>query len=75
MLHIDDLKVIHESKKIVTRMENWPNKTYGRLFENQLGKIKNYGGNIHEFLGTNLDFVAPGDVNIPMIPYIEETMK
>ena len=56
-------------------MENWPNKTYGRLFENQLGKMKNYGGNIHEYLGTNLDFVAPGDVNIPMIPYIEETMK
>ena len=31
--------------------------------------------NIHEYLGITLDFPVPGEINITMIPYIEEMVK
>ena len=34
--HVDDIKFIHESKNIVTRISKWLNKTYGRIFDNYI---------------------------------------
>ena len=38
--HADDLKISHVSEKVVTRMINWLNKTYVRLFEDGSGAMK-----------------------------------
>ena len=57
--HVGDIKVIQYSKNIVTRMSNWINKTYERLFEDESGKMTIYRGNIHEYLGMTLDFSSP----------------
>ena len=75
MRHVDDLKVSHGSKKIFTRMLKGPKKTYKGFFEDLSGNMKISVGNIHEYLGTTLDYSETGDVMINMIPYIEEMMK
>ena len=54
--YVDDLKVIHESNNIFTKMEKWLNKTYETLFEDGSGNMNISRGNIHEYLGMNLDF-------------------
>ena len=58
--HADDIKVIHKSKKIFTRMSKWRKKTYDRIFEDGSGKMKVSRVNIHEYLGMILDFSEPG---------------
>ena len=73
--HIEDLKLIHESKKIFTRMDKWLKTKYWTLFEDTSGKKNIYIRNIYEYLGMNLDFLEPGVANINMIPYIEEILK
>lgn len=38
--HVDDVKVSHESKHVVTRLARWLRKTYERLFKDGSGKMK-----------------------------------
>ena len=73
--HVDYLKVSQKSKNIFNRMEKWPKKNYERLFEYGSENMKISRGNIHEYLGTILNFSEPGEVNITMIPYIEDMAK
>ena len=54
--HVDDLKGIHKSNNIFTKVETWLNKTYKRLFEDGSGNTNISRGNIHEYLGMKLDF-------------------
>ena len=70
-----DIKVIHNSKKIVTIIVKWPKKTYEQLFGDGSGKINIFKDNIHEYLGMNLYYSEPEEVNINIIPYIEEVLK
>ena len=69
MWHINDLKVIHKSKNIVSIMVKCLNKTYRVLFEYESVKMKISRGKIHEYLCVTLDFSEPVEVNISMIPY------
>ena len=48
---------------------------YERMFEYGSGKMKIFRGKIHENLVMTLDLSEPGEVNITMMPYIEETVK
>ena len=65
--NVNDLNVIHERNKIVSRMSKWLKKTYERLFEYISGSIEISIVNTHNYLGTTLDFLAQGKVKITMI--------
>ena len=68
--HVDYLKVVHESNKIFASMAKWLKKTYERVFEDGLFKMKIHIDKIRSSIGMNLDFSSPGEVKVTMIPYI-----
>ena len=69
--NVNDLNVIHERNKIVSMMSKWLKKTYGITFEDGSGNVNISIDNIHEYLGTTLHYLPPGEVYITMITYIE----
>jgi hypothetical protein len=73
--HVDDVKISHVSPKVVTRMINWINKTYVRIFEDGSGSMKVSRGKKHDYLGMSLDFTERGSVRISMKPYVEEMVQ
>ena len=60
MWHVNDIKVIQKSKKIITSMAKWLKKIYERLFEDGSSKMNISRGKIHKYLCMILDFSAPG---------------
>ena len=70
--HVDDLKVSHKDKNVVTRMESWLRKTYEHLFDDGSGGLKCSRGRTHEYLGMTLDYTTTGKVKVTMFKYIQE---
>lgn len=73
--HVDDLKISHVSKNVITRMITWLDCTYVRLFNEGAGAMKSARGKCHIYLGMHLDFTTKGEVKISMIPYITEIVQ
>ena len=46
--NVDDLKISHVESSEVTRMIKW--------LESQYGKMRIYGGKLHNYLGMDLDY-------------------
>ena len=53
-------------------MIKWLHKEYTSIFEDRSGKMAVSRGNLHVYLGMNLDYRIRGCVNITMFDYIEE---
>ena len=70
--HINDLKVIHVDRGVVTRKAVWLKKTYEKIFKDGSGAMKLNRGMIHEYLGMTSDYSTRGEVKIMMYDYIRD---
>jgi hypothetical protein len=64
--HVDDLKILHISAKVVDDFIADLNSEFGK--ETPLSKSR---GKVHDYLGMTLDFSVPGQVMVTMIDYIK----
>ena len=62
--HVDNLKISHKSSPIVDGAIKFLESIYGNLSITR--------GKLHTYLGMDMDFRAPGEVAISMIPYMQE---
>eukprot|EP00957_Ditylum_brightwellii_P154161 11731775-Ditylum_brightwellii.AAC.1 len=62
--HADDLKILHDDSREVTKMLN--------MLERKYGKMKTTRGNVHEYLGMTLDYRKKGKVKVGMVKYTKE---
>ena len=65
--HVDDIKVSYKNLREVTKIAIWLSSIY-REIKVQWGKIQNY-------LRMTLGCTKQGEVQISMIPYIEEKLE
>jgi hypothetical protein len=68
--HVDDLKVLHVSRKVVDEFIEQMEEEFGQ--ETPLNKSR---GKIHDYLGMTLDFTTPGTVVVTMVDYITAILK
>ena len=61
--HVDDLKVSHVDPKENTKVADWMKGIYGE-------KLTIHRGNIHDYLGMDMDWSKDGQVSISMIKYL-----
>jgi hypothetical protein len=54
--HVDDCKISHSSKEVVSEIIEWLRRDYESVFEDGSGKMKVSRGKIHKYLGMTLDF-------------------
>ena len=66
--HVDDLKISHESPKVVSEFIDWLNTKYG---DPKIGKMKAVRGKQHDYLAMNLDYSIPGQVKVDMTKYVK----
>ena len=69
--HVDDLKILHKKKKCVDDMVEWLRSMY----EDEIGKVKQSRGVIHDYLGMEMDFATAGKVKVKMVDYVKEMVK
>ncbi len=65
VFHVDDLKVSHASDFELTKMVVWLGKKYGE-------KIVVHRGDMHDYLGMDLDYSEKGVVKLSMIKQLEK---
>jgi hypothetical protein len=70
--HVDDLKVSHLLKDVVSNFVAWLKEVYEQVFEDGTGAMRLSRGKVHLYLGMNLDYSVVGEVKITMIPYVQE---
>ena len=64
--HVDDLKISHVDKRVVTQVCDAISETYK-------GKCKIHRGGVHDYLGMDLDYESePGVLIISMIKYLQK---
>ena len=66
--HVDDLKISHVNKHVVTKFIRRLQRLYGKK-----GKLTVSWGKRHDYLGMILDYTTPGKVKINMTKYVKET--
>ena len=49
--HVDDIKISHVDKQVVSNFIEWLKKTYKHIFKDRLGAMKVYHGKQHDYLG------------------------
>ena len=70
--HVDDCKLSNRKCKINYRMTKWLCQEKKGIFKDGSGKMSASRGNIHDYLGMNLDYIVYGKVRIATNSYIEE---
>ena len=65
--HVDDLKISHVILKVVTRVIKWLDCKYPGVTSTR--------GKKHQYLGMQFDFSTKGEVNISMVPYVEQVIE
>jgi hypothetical protein len=68
--HVDDLLVGHKSPTTVTNTLNWLKE----LYETPDKPLAATRGNLHDYLGMNINFSQPGSVSFDMIPCITKVL-
>ena len=63
--HVDDLKISHEDNFELTKMIIWLGKKYGN-------KLVVHRGDVHDYLGMDLDYSEKGVVKMSMIKQLEK---
>jgi hypothetical protein len=66
--HVDDVKLSHKDSKVNDEFYVWLQRMYG---DEKIASFKAKIGNVHEYLGTKLDYTTPGEVKIDMKSNIE----
>ena len=67
--HVDDLKISHESAKVVDEFIEWAREKY-----EDVTPIKPSRGKKHDYLAMMLDYSTPGVVKIDMANYITKVL-
>ena len=65
--HVDDLKISHLDREVVTEVIELLTAKYGKLQVNR--------GKVHDYLGMKLDFTQSGSVKIVMEDYVEKIIS
>ena len=68
--HVDDIKISHVNKHVVTKLIRKLDKLYGRH-----GNLTISRGKRHAYLGMFLDFNKEGKVMIDMTKYVKKHIK
>ena len=63
--HVDDLKVSHKDKFVVTKFLKYLGDLYGNRITVNRGKV-------HDYLGMDLDYSTPGQLKVSMIKYLKK---
>ena len=63
--HVDDLKISHVDQLELTKMTIWLGKKYGN-------KLVVHRGDVHDYLGMDLDYSEKGVVKLSMIKQLEK---
>ena len=69
MWHVDDLKISHTNKEVVTKIIDKINEKYGGIMPVSISR-----GKIQDYLGMVFDYTTPGEVMIHMYQYINELL-
>jgi hypothetical protein len=69
--HVVDLFLGHEDFTVVSNFLRWLSSRYDTTGK----KLNIVCGPRHDYLGMNLDFSKPGEVQIDMIPYIQKNIS
>jgi len=72
--HVDDCKLSHCSSKENDCMIEHIREEYESIFEDGSGKMVVHRGEVHQYLGMQLDYSVRGQVKITMQQYIEEIL-
>jgi hypothetical protein len=70
VFHVDNLKSSHKSKLVNNKFEKWLNSMYGKH-----GKVTATHGQVHGYLGMELDYRKQGKLKINMTKYIENMLN
>jgi hypothetical protein len=73
--HVDDVKILHVSSKVVDDTIDWLRREYEVIFEDGTGAMKVQRGKVHVYLGTVLDFTTKGEMHVTMPKHIEDVLK
>jgi hypothetical protein len=66
LFHVDNLKLSHKSMSVNDKFEKWLNSMYGKH-----GKVTATRGQVHNYLGMELDYRKQGELKINMTKYVE----
>jgi hypothetical protein len=72
--HVDDWKLSHHKKTVMDRMIGYLRQEYESIFEDGSGAMTVSQGKIHRYIGTMLDYSAPGQVKATMLDYVNEIL-
>ena len=67
--HVDDLKISHISKDVVSEIINLLEKEFGKEAPLTLNR-----GKVHQYLGMTIDFSTPGKVIFSMFDYVQNML-
>ena len=70
MFHVDDLKISHKDKDVVTDVINALGDRFGGIIPLTISR-----GKVHDYLGMTFNYETPGQVMIHMYQYIYEMLK
>jgi Reverse transcriptase (RNA-dependent DNA polymerase) len=70
LFHVDDLKSSHKTKSVNDRFEKWLNSMYGNH-----GKVTATCGQVHDYLGMELDYRKRGELKINMTKYVDNMIN
>jgi hypothetical protein len=70
VFHVDDLKSSHKLKSVNDKFEKWLNSMYGKH-----GRVKATRGQVHDYLGMELDYQKRGELKINMTKYVENMLN
>jgi hypothetical protein len=70
VFHVDDLKSSRKSKSVNNKFEKLLNSMYGKH-----GKVTAMRGQVHNYLGMELDYRKRGELKINMTKYVENMLN
>jgi hypothetical protein len=69
VFHVDNLKSSHKSKSVNDKFEKWLNSMYGSH-----GKVTPTCGQVHNYLGMELDYQKQGELKMNMTKYVKNML-
>jgi hypothetical protein len=73
--HVDNLKISHVDRKVVTTIMNLLDGKYGQeIVGGKRAPLTITQGKVHDYLGMTLDYSEPGFVNLDMTDYVAKVL-
>jgi hypothetical protein len=70
VFHVDNLNSSHKSKPVNDKFEKWLNSMYSKH-----GRVTATRGQVHDYLGMELDYQKQGELKINMTKYVENMLN